>query len=202
MTLRPACIIFVLPMIETLLIALALAMDCFTISVVSGVIVRRTRWPLILRLALLFGFFQGAMPVLGWLLTRSFSAYIHAFDHWIAFGMLAFIGGKMIVDSFREEGAAPSINPESVRTEFALAVATSIDAMAVGITYACTGYDTLGSLVLPVVVIGAVSFGMSIVGFLLGRRCGDAVTRKMRPELLGGIILLAIGVRILIEHLS
>lgn len=188
-------------MMEDILIALALAMDCFTVSVVSGVIMRRFKtWPL-LRMSFFFGLFQALMPLAGWFLANRFSAYIHAVDHWIAFGMLAFIGGKMIWESFQEE-AQSSIDPENLRTQLALAVATSIDAMAVGITYACTGYDSAGMLVSPLLIIGTVSFVMSIIGSFLGVRFGDVVNRKMRPELLGGIILVGIGIKILLEHLG
>ena len=188
-------------MIENLLIALALAMDCFAVSVVCAVISGKKRGGVMLRLAFLFGFFQALMPLIGWLLTSRFSAQIEAYDHWIAFAMLALIGGKMIADSFKKE-EEPSLNPDSWKTQLLLAVATSIDALAVGISYACTGYDTLGSLATPLLVIGLVSFLMSILGYLLGTRFGEAVNRKMRPELLGGIILLCIGVRILVEHLA
>lgn len=188
-------------MFEHFLIALALAMDCFAVSVVCGVIIRKREAGIMLTLAFLFGFFQAMMPLIGWLLTSSFSAYLEAVDHWVAFGMLAFIGGKMILDSFKGEDEE-HINPRSFRTQIALAVATSIDALAVGITYACTGYNTIGQMTLPLVTIGIVSFLMSILGFTLGVRFGDTVNRKMRPELLGGIILLGIGVKILIEHLS
>ena len=188
-------------MIQNLLIALALAMDCFAVSVACAVILRRKATGIMLRLAFLFGFFQALMPLIGWLLTSRFSEQLQAVDHWIAFAMLAFIGGKMIVDSFKEEDNA-SMNPENWKTGVLLAVATSIDALAVGISYACTGYDTLGSLGVPLLTIGIVSFLMSILGFLLGHRFGDIVNQKMHPELLGGIILLIIGLRILAEHLG
>lgn len=188
-------------MFQNLLIALALAMDCFAVSVVCAVIVRKKAAGLMLRLAFLFGFFQALMPLIGWALTSRFSQQLQAVDHWIAFAMLALIGGKMIADSFKEE-EKPSLNPENWKTGLLLAVATSIDALAVGISYACTGYETLGSLAAPLLIIGLVSFLMSILGYLLGYRFGEAVNRKMRPELLGGIILLVIGIRILVEHLG
>lgn len=188
-------------MFESLLIAFALAMDCFAVSVVSGVIIRRYEGRIMFTLAFFFGLFQSLMPLVGWFLTSRFSAYIQAVDHWIAFGMLAFIGGKMIADSFKEEDDK-SVNPRDLRTQLVLAVATSIDALAVGISYACTGYNTLAQLTVPLVLIGVVSFGMSVLGFSIGVRFGDAVNRKMRPELLGGLILLGIGVRILIVHLG
>lgn len=188
-------------MIQNLLIALALAMDCFAVSVVCAVILRRKAGGIMLRLAFLFGFFQALMPLIGWLLTSRFSSQLEAFDHWIAFAMLALIGGKMIADSFKED-EEPSLHPDSWKTQLLLAFATSIDALAVGISYACTGYDTIGSLAAPLLTIGVVSFLMSILGYLLGTRFGEAVNRKMRPELLGGIILIGIGLRILAEHLG
>ena len=187
-------------MLEHILIALALAMDCFAVSVVCGVIVREYRAGVMLRLAVLFGFFQALMPLIGWALTTHFSTYLEAVDHWIAFAMLAFIGGKMILDSFKGEDEE-HMDPGHWKTQLAMAVATSIDALAVGITYACTGYNTISSIALPLGIIGLVSFLMSLLGFSLGVRFGETVNKKMRPELLGGIILIGIGVKILIEHL-
>ena len=197
--------------LEWLLIAVALAMDCFAVSVVIGVISRpenilgdgRRKLHSLrshLQTAFFFGLFQALMPLLGWLLTHRFSTLIQAVDHWIAFGMLAFIGIRMIVDSFREESS--SLNPASLRTRLGLAVATSIDAAAVGITFACTGYNAVNQLVIPLFIIGLVSFLFSLAGYLLGVRFGDVVNKKVRPELIGGLILIAIGIRILVEHLS
>ena len=176
-------------------------MDCFAVSVVCAVILRRRATGIMLRLAFLFGLFQALMPLLGWALTTRFSAQIQAYDHWIAFAMLAFIGGKMIWDSFKEEDES-SLNPQDWFTAILLAVATSIDALAVGITYACTGYDSLQSLSFPLVIIGLVSFAFSVTGYLLGVRFGEKVNEKVHPELLGGLILLFIGLRILAEHLG
>ena len=188
-------------MFQNLLIALALAMDCLAVSVVCAVIVRKKAAGLMLRLAFLFGLFQALMPLAGWFLTSQFSAYIQAVDHWIAFGMLALIGAKMIADSFKEEEEA-GIRPRELKAQLLLAVATSIDALAVGITYACTGYERASQMMLPLVIIGLVSFFMSLTGFSIGVKFGSAVNKKMRPELLGGIILLGIGIKILMEHLS
>lgn len=188
-------------MIELILLALALAMDCFTVSVVCGVIVRRYKAGLMMRLAFLFGFFQALMPFIGWLLTNSFHTYLEAVDHWIAFGLLAVIGIEMIGDAFKKEDNK-SIDPNGFKSQILLAVATSIDALAIGISFACTGYNSMGELWTPLALIGAVSFVMSLIGFALGVRFGDAVTRRLKPELLGGIILIGIGIRILIEHLG
>ena len=186
-------------MLENLLIALALAMDCFAVSVVCGVIIQKKDSHL-WSLAFFFGLFQALMPLIGWFLTSRFSRHIEAVDHWVAFTMLALIGGKMIWDAFHEEDE-PSMNPRTLKTQLLLAIATSIDALAVGISYACTGYDTLQQLCAPLLAIGLVSFLMSILGFNLGVRFGAAVNRKVRPELLGAIILIGIGIKILCEHL-
>ena len=190
-------------MLEDFLIALALAMDCFAVSVASGVIVGRRDLRISLSLAVLFGFFQAAMPLLGWALTAHFSHYLEAVDHWIAFGLLAFIGAKMIFDSFKEEDESHSstLHPSKPGARVVLAIATSIDALAVGISYACTGSESLPQLAQPLLFIGIVSFLMSTLGFYLGRRFGQVVTRRFRPELLGGLILIAIGIKILLEHL-
>ncbi|MCR5277527.1 MAG: manganese efflux pump MntP family protein [Bacteroidales bacterium] len=207
--------------LEWLLIAVALAMDCFAVSVVIGVI-SRSRHPEAaaaapypadgpalrerpdlrshLRTAFFFGLFQALMPLLGWLLTHHFSTLIRSVDHWIAFGMLAFIGVRMIIDSFRPENV--SLQPGQLKTQLMLAVATSIDAAAVGISFACTGYDRFSQLIVPLILIGSVSFLFSLAGYLLGARFGDIVNKKVRPELIGGLILIAIGIRILVEHLG
>ena len=185
---------------DVFLLALALAMDCFTVSIVSGVILRRFHTGTALRESFLFGLFQGLMPVAGWLAVRSFSSSFEAVDHWIAFGMLAFIGGKMIFDALRGE-EEKSFDPTRLRSQLALAVATSIDALAVGITFACTGYGSFRQLILPVSVIGLVTFLLSVVGQWLGARFGEVVGRCLKPDLFGGIILIGIGVKILLEHL-
>ncbi len=188
--------------IEYILLAFALAMDCFTVSVVCGVIVRKFKAGITIPLAVLFGLFQAAMPLIGWLLTKNFSAYLQAVDHWIAFGLLAFIGGKMLADAFRPEDEAPSVDPSTFKSQVLLAIATSIDALAVGISFACTGFKEIGQLWTPLAIIGIVSFVMSLAGYFLGARFGSSFTKKIKPEVLGGLILIGIGVKVLIEHLG
>ena len=188
-------------MLEILLIAVALAMDCFTVSIVCGLLLEKWETRPVLVTAFLFGFFQALMPLIGWFLTSRFSTYIEAYDHWISFGVLLFLGGKMLLDAFKKE-EEKSFDPRSLKTQTVFAVATSIDALAIGITYACTGYDTLGSLAWPLGAIGVVSFLGSLLGFALAFRFGEKVTRRFKPELLGGLILIAIGIKILIEHLT
>ena len=199
-------------LLDIILLAVALAMDCFTVSIVSGVLfngqlsTRSNNYPLsifhfpLLRMAFLFGFFQAMMPLLGWLGISHFQAYMEAYDHWIAFGLLGFIGGKMIWESFGDE-EDQHFNPSRLRTQLLLAIATSIDALAIGISFACTGFTELSQLTMPLLIIGIVSFLFSIVGYHLGRRFGKTITRRIKPELLGGVILVLIGVKILITHL-
>jgi len=186
--------------IDIWLLAVALAMDCLTVSIVSGVIVRRIFLALVLRLAVFFGAFQALMPLIGWLATKHFSEALESIGHWIAFGLLAFIGGKMIKESFEEE-REHTFDPQRLATQLLLAVATSIDALAVGISFACVGYNTLDSLLWPLIIIGVVSFTFSVTGYLLGVHFGRRIERRLKPELLGGVILLVIGVKILLSHL-
>ena len=119
----------------------------------------------------------------------------------MAFGLLAFLGGKMIYESFQTE-EQHFFNPRKLRTQLLLAVATSIDALAVGISFAVTGYSSISLLLEPLAWIGLASFFFSVFGHLLGLRFGEAVRRRIRPELLGGIILILIGVKILLTHIS
>lgn len=188
-------------LIDITFLALALAMDCFTVSIVSGVIIRKYILSIILRMAILFGLFQAMMPFMGWLGTSYFSHYLESVDHWIAFGLLAFLGGKMIKDSFGSEEEA-HFDPSKLTSQLLFAVATSIDALAVGISFACLGYKNIEQLTLPLIVIGVCSFVMSILGNILGVMCGKSIVKRLKPEFIGGVILLLIGFRILYEHIS
>ena len=190
--------------IDIILLAIALAMDCLTVSIVSGLTARdgqanETRW--LYRMAFLFGFFQAFMPLLGWLGIIHFETYMEAYDHWIAFGLLAFIGGKMVWESFGTD-EQPHFTPRRLHTQQLLAVATSIDALAVGVSFACTGYTQLSDLTLPLIIIGIVSFLFSIMGYHLGHRFGKPITKLMKPELVGGLILIAIGLKILLSSIN
>ena len=187
--------------VEIFLLAVALAMDCFTVSIVFGVLLRRYDWRTILTTAFLFGLFQALMPLAGWLCTAKLSSYVESVDHWVAFGLLSFLGGRMIVESLKDDDADHHFNPRSLKTQLTFAVATSIDALAVGISLACLGYTSMSTLVMPLVVIGVVSLVFSITGSILGIRFGKGVAKRMKPELIGGIVLIAIGVRVLFEHL-
>ena len=188
--------------IDIIFLAIALAMDCFTVSIVSGVITGKWTAAPMLRMSFLFGLFQALMPLVGWLGISFFSASLESVDHWLAFGLLAFIGGKMVKESFEENDEAhPHFNPSRLRTQLMLSIATSIDALAVGISFGCLGYTSLSSIALPLFVIGLTSFLLAIAGHLLGIRFGKTITRRLKPELFGGIVLLAIGIKILATHL-
>ncbi len=181
-------------------LALALAMDCFAVSIASGIIVKKHIGKMMIRMAFLFGFFQAAMPLIGWFGVSTFTSYLENIDHWIAFGLLTFLGGRMIRESFLPE-EEKKIKPRKLKTQVVLAIATSIDALAVGISFACTGFSNLKMLVYPLFIIGFVSFVMSITGVLLGVKFGKPIAKKFKTELLGGIILIFIGIKVLLSHL-
>ena len=181
-------------LLDIILLAVALAMDCLTVSVVSGVLKRSLPGGCIVRMAFLFGFFQALMPLIGWLGISHFQSYMEAYDHWIAFSLLAFIGGRMVRESFHpEEGQ--HFDPSRLRTQLLLAVATSIDALAVGVSFAFLG----ASPGLPVCVIGITTALFSAVGILVGKKVGSRFHKG--AGILGGIILIALGIKILVEHL-
>ena len=185
--------------IEIWLLAVALAMDCFAVSITSGLILKRVRLRPILIMALLFGFFQALMPLIGWTGMQFLSGYIERIDHWIAFALLAFIGVKMFWEGCK--GAEESsFDPTRLHVVLGLAVATSIDALAVGISFACTGMTTFCSIVVPILIIGFVSFVLSLVGSFIGIRLGRRF--RLPAAQVGGIILVLIGIKILVQHLT
>ena len=185
--------------LEIWLLAISVAMDCFSVAITSGIILRRVQWSTFLTIALFFGLFQAVMPLIGWFGASRFYHLIEQFDHWIAFGLLFFLGAKMIKESFGDE-ESHHFNPTCLLTILTLAIATSIDALAVGISFACTGMTTWQSIFSPIIIIGLVSFIFSIVGCLIGVYFGKRV--NLRAELLAGIILIGIGVKILMEHME
>jgi len=179
-----------------LLVALGLAMDSFSVSVCSGAVNGRTSLQAALRVGLVMGGFQALMPLIGWAGASLLAGYVEPFDHWIAFGLLLFIGGKMLWEALYGDGQGELLSLDSWRTLALLGFATSIDALAVGITLAFLGTG----IALPVAVIGLVSLGLSTVGVYIGCQAGRWL-REWSPAV-GGVVLVFIGVRILIEHLS
>ena len=184
--------------LEIWLLAVSLAIDCFTVSITSGIILHRIRWGIFLKMAFLFGLFQAAMPFLGWLGASRFNHLIETYDHWIAFALLAFLGIRMIREHFKDEEER-SFDPTRMKVILTLAVATSIDALAVGISFAFTGFRTLSSLLYPLTAIGIASFVISLAGSLIGVFFGKRF--NLRFEIFGGLVLIGIGVKILFEHL-
>ena len=187
--------------LEIWLLAIGLAMDCLAVSIASGIILKRIQWRPMLVMAFFFGLFQAIMPLLGWLGASTFSHLIESVDHWIAFAILAFLGGRMIKESFKEEDCCQRFNPASLKVVITMAIATSIDALAIGVSFAFLGIKSCSSILYPVGIIGFVSFLMSLIGLIFGIRFGCGIARKLRAELWGGIILILIGTNLLIEHL-
>lgn len=186
-------------------IALALAMDAFSVSITSGMILKKAGRGA-LKIGLFFGGFQFIMPCLGYFLASAFSDLIVSFDHWIAFLLLAFIGGKMIWDAVSESEEEEIKNPLDTKLLTMLAVATSIDALAVGVTFATMGMGIISpillhklSLIVSAGIIGIVAFLLSSAGVFIGSRFGNLFGNK--AEILGGLVLIGIGVKILVEHL-
>jgi putative Mn2+ efflux pump MntP len=184
-------------LIELILLAVSLAMDCFTVSITSGIILKRVQVRTFLTMAFFFGLFQALMPLIGWFGAAQFSHLIEAYDHWIAFGLLAFLGGRMIRQSFGGEEEA-HFDPTRFATILTLSVATSIDALAVGVSFAFSGIDTWGQIALPILLIGLASLVLSLAGSFIGVFFGQRI--HFRVEWVAGLILIAIGVRILMEH--
>lgn len=180
--------------LELFVIAVGLSMDAFAVSICKGLSVRRLKPRHNLICGLYFGGFQALMPVIGWLLCRQFESLIKSIDHWIAFALLVLIGANMIREAVKneEENLNDSFSP---KTMLPLAVATSIDALAVGVTFAFLDV----SIVPAVSMIGATTFILSAVGVKIGNVFGAKY--KSKAELVGGIVLVAMGVKILIEHL-
>jgi putative Mn2+ efflux pump MntP len=180
--------------VTVLFIAIGLAMDAFAVSMAHGMTVQNRRVATGLTMAFSFGAFQAFMPVLGWLAGLSFIELISGFDHWLAFGLLAFIGGRMIY-------AAKTASKEEKETKLTapvlliLSVATSIDALAVGLSFSLLRV----SITTPVIAIGIVTFLLSLTGFSFGNKIGKFFKRKVQA--IGGIVLIAIGIKILLEHL-
>ena len=191
-------------LIEIIFIGIGLAMDAFAVSVCKGLSMKKINWKNAIIIAIYFGIFQALMPVVGYFLGTAFSSIVESVDHWIAFILLAAIGGNMIKESTDDEVEKRNDNVD-FRTMIVLAIATSIDALAVG-----TSIDALAvgvtfaffkvNLILAIVLIGIITFALSILGVIIGNKFGDKLQNK--AELTGGIILILIGLKILLEHLG
>ena len=181
---------------EILLLAIGVSMDAFAVSIGKGLSAKRVTWREALTVGLWFGGFQALMPVIGYYLGISFADLVTKVDHWIAFGLLVLIGGNMIREALSNEEDKPADSSFGFRTMLVLAIATSIDALALGISFAFLGTN----LWRAILVIGLTTFAFSVVGLLIGKKVGTRF--HAGAEILGGVILILIGVKILLEHLS
>jgi putative Mn2+ efflux pump MntP len=177
-------------------LAVGLAMDALAVAIATGLVLGRPTSGQVFRLAFHFGLFQFLMPIAGWLAGRTVEVHIRAIDHWVAFALLAFVGGKMLREARRSEATARAGDPTRGWRLVVLSVATSVDALAVGLSMAFLEV----SIWLPSVVIGLVASAFTAAGLLLGGRVGR--TLGPWPEVGGGLVLLGIGVKILVEHLA
>jgi manganese efflux pump family protein len=176
-----------------LLIAVGLSMDALAVSLTIGLTLSCFQLRPALRTALFFGGFQALMPLIGWASGMTFSNWIKPFDHWVAFGLLLFIGGKMIWEARKTGEEHKTCNPDNLATMLTLAVATSIDALAVGLSLSFLEVRILT----PVLVIGTVTFGLSFLGVWVGNRL--RLGRSI--EIIGGLVLIGVGLKILVQHL-
>lgn len=181
--------------VEITLLGIGLAMDAFAVSICKGLSMKKMNWKNAIIIALYFGIFQALMPVIGYFLGTTFESLVTKFDHWIAFVLLLAIGGSMVKEAFSKEEENKN-DKVDFKTMSILALATSIDALAVGITFAFFEVNVL----LAVTIIGLITFIISIIGVKIGNRFGDKYQSK--AELTGGIILILLGIKILLEHLN
>ena len=180
---------------EIILISIGLAMDAFAVSICKGLSMKKINWKSTLIIAIYFGLFQAIMPVFGYLLGSSFSVIVQKLDHWIAFILLAIIGGNMIKES-KDDEAEKRNDKVDFKTMILLAIATSIDALTVGITFAFFEVN----IIVSISIIGLITFILSFVGVIIGNKFGDKFQNK--AEFTGGVILIFMGLKILLEHLG
>lgn len=177
-------------------IAVGLAMDALAVAVTAGIILPEITPRHYFRLSFHFGLFQAFMPVIGWLAGRTIAGHIQAWDHWIAFGLLGFIGGKMIYESFRDHREHTIPDPTRGLPLVMLSFATSIDALAIGLSLAILGVE----IAIPAVIIGLITMLLTLIGMKVGQKIGLLFGSWV--EKIGGVILIGIGVKILFEHLG
>ena len=188
--------------ITLILLALGLSFDSFAVSVSSGLMLPAIRFYKACIIAFSLAFFQAVMPLLGWFAGVTIRDYLVNFDHWIAFGLLSALGIKMIYESLKPEERRNGFNPLDPVVLLTMSLATSIDALIVGVSFAFIETPDTPlwlAILLPVIIIGGITFLMSMLGILFGKKAGSKLGKRM--EMLGGIILIGIGLKILLEHL-
>ena len=181
--------------LEIVLIAIGVAMDAFAVSICKGLSMKKMNWKNALIIGAYFGIFQGLMPLIGYFLGATFQSLVTQIDHWVAFVLLLFVGIKMLKEAFSND--SENINDDvDFKTMIVLAIATSIDALAIGITFAFLQTNIL----LAVLAIGIITFIVCVIGVKIGNKFGDKYERK--AETVGGLILIFMGIKILLEHLG
>jgi len=181
-------------LLTVFLLAIGLSFDSFAVSVCSGLNLPHIRFFQAAKIAIFLALFQAVMPLIGWLVGNSMKSLIEPVDHWLAFGLLSLIGGKMIIESFINSETREIKNPLNIGVILTLSIATSIDALAVGFSFS----TFLDKILVAVIIIGSVTFIASMLGILLGKKTGPKFNRY--SEIAGGLILIFIGTKILIEH--
>ncbi len=180
--------------IELIVLSIGLAMDAFSVAICKGLAMKKMNWKYAIIIGLYFGGFQALMPAIGYFIGVGFESQITRIDHWIAFALLGIIGGKMIIEAIKGEEDVAHNSSIEVKVMLVLAIATSIDALAVGITLAFLKTN----IILAVALIGIITFAISVAGVKIGNIFGDKYEKK--AEFVGGAILIFIGVKILLEH--
>ena len=182
-------------LVTIFLVAVGLGVDAFSVAIGIGATNDKKSWNPVLRLAVAFGLFQFIMPIIGWLAGLTVVEIIASFDHWIAFALLALIGGKMIWEGFEEESDEEKADQTRGWPLLMLSIATSIDALAVGFSFSILK----NKILLPAVIIGIVCFLMTVMGMMFGKVLGKIFGKKV--EIFGGIVLISIGIKIIFDHL-
>lgn len=183
--------------LEVIVISIGLAMDAFAVSVCKGLAMQKLNFKKMIIIALYFGAFQGIMPLIGFLLGSNFESLVTKIDHWIAFVLLSFLGIKMINDALKSDCECENFNDSvDFKTMVVLAIATSIDALAVGITFAFLKTNLLA----VVLSIGLITFVLSAIGVWIGNKFGNKYEKK--AQIVGGLILIVMGIKILFEHVG
>jgi putative Mn2+ efflux pump MntP len=186
----------IMAFITLLLIAVGLSFDTFAVSISSGLILSKITFKQATRIGITFALFQASMPVIGWLVGESIKQYAQDFDHWIAFIILGALGAKMIIESRKSNPEERNLNPLDFKVMIGMAVATSIDALIVGFSFALLEVNIFWAAI----IIGAITYLVAMLGMLFGKNIGSATGRRM--EMLGGILLILLGLKILVEHLG
>ncbi len=189
-------------MVELIIIAFGLSMDAFAVSICKGLAMRKTNFGKAFIIGLSFGGFQALMPFIGWAVGNRFEAYISSFDHWVAFVLLGFIGVKMLFEVKKDDRADFYCDSEenfSIRELLILSIATSIDALAAGIAFAAVGIKG-ADIISAISFIGLITFSLSFIGVVAGNKLGERFKKK--AEIFGGVTLILIGLKILLEHLG